>query len=338
MDGVVYSAAVSESATRAKSTGEATSERVGFLSSFGGALAEWGAGERASVEASLADALAGFSDADLARAGERIANTGAHWGYHAPDPVCRAISRLAHHLVLLPGSTLLDAARLDAARRGPVFFVANHLSFIDANVLDALFVGAGYADVAGKLAVLAGPKVFALPIRRLASLCFGAIKIPQSQSRASGEAVMPRREVARLALLVLASVASRVREGDHVLIFIEGTRSRSGRMQRVLPASARYFEAPGTRIVPIGLTGTEHLMPLDSERVMRSRASARVGPAVDAAALLAGAGGKRPVFADALGFLIADLLPPEYRGDYADVTPGLADARAAAWSVAAKGR
>ena len=65
-------------------------------------------------------------------------------------------------------------------------------------------VDAGYAEVANGLTVLAGPKVFAKPIRRMASLCFGAIKMPQSQSTASGEAVMPRREVARLAQETLA--------------------------------------------------------------------------------------------------------------------------------------
>ena len=96
------------------------------------------------------------------------------------------------------------ASALDFARSQPVFFIANHLSYIDANVIDALLVDAGYAEVANGLTVLAGPKVFALPIRRMASLCFGAIKMPQSQSTASGEAVMPRREVARLALATLA--------------------------------------------------------------------------------------------------------------------------------------
>ena len=44
------------------------------------------------------------------------------------------------------------------------------------------------------------------------------------------------------------------------------------------------------------------------------------------------------VFADALGFLMADLLPPEYRGDYAGAGAELAEARAAASSVAREGR
>jgi 1-acyl-sn-glycerol-3-phosphate acyltransferase len=329
---------VSQGARQTPSASGPAPQRGAFVAGLASALSDWGAGEPAAVEAALAGALAPFSDAEIARAAERIATTGQDWGYHPPDAVCRAISRVAHRLVLLPGSTLLAPAALEAARGGPVCFVANHLSYIDANVIDALFVAGGYGDVADKLAVVAGPKVFALPIRRLASLCFGAIKIPQSQSRASGEAVMPRREVARLALLVLASVAARREAGDHVLIFIEGTRSRSAKMQRVLPASARYFEAPGTRIVPLGLIGTERLVPVETERVCPSQVGARVGPAVDAAELLERVGGRRPVFADALGFLIADLLPPEYRGDYATAPPELAEARAAASSVTGERR
>ena len=117
------------------------------------------------------------------------------------------------------------------------------------------------------MTVLVGPKVYMLPVRRLASLCFGSIKIPQSQSRASGEAVMPRREVAQLAMQTLESVAQRYAAGDHVLIFNEGTRSRTGAMQRMLAASARYFEVEGAVIVPLGLWGTEKLVPLDSEKV-----------------------------------------------------------------------
>jgi 1-acyl-sn-glycerol-3-phosphate acyltransferase len=219
--------------------------------------------------------------------------------------------------VLRPGSGLEASEALAFARRQPVFFISNHLSYIDANVIDALLVGAGFADVADGLTVLAGPKVFALPIRRLASLCFGTIKMPQSQSTASGEAVMPRREVARLAQETLLTVEERRRKGDHLMVFVEGTRSRTAAMQRVLPAAARYFEAPGTQIVPLGLSGTENLMRLETDKATPSEAHARVGRVIDAGKLFERAGGKRPLVADALGYLIADLLPPEYRGEYA---------------------
>jgi len=280
-------------------------------------LADWGAGERAALENLVADRTADAHDSELAAFPARLATTGQTWGYHPPDPISRRISRIAHGLVLKPGSGLEASDALSFARRQPVFFIANHLSYIDANVIDALLVGAGYADVADGLTVLAGPKVFALPIRRLASLCFGTIKMPQSQSTASGEAVMPRREVARLAQETLLSVEERRRKGDHLMVFVEGTRSRTATMQRVLPAAARYFEAPGTQIVPLALWGTENLMRLETEKVTPTEVHVRVGRVISADTLFERAGGKRPVVADALGYLIADLLPAAYRGEYA---------------------
>ncbi len=292
-------------------------DREALIGRIADLLAEWGAGEREALVGRVTPSLADADDGELAAFPARLATTGQTWGFHPHDPICRRISRIAHGLVLRPGSALEASDALAFARHQPVFFIANHLSYIDANVIDALLVDAGHADVANELTVLAGPKVFAKPIRRMASLCFGAIKMPQSQSTASGEAVMPRREVARLAQETLLTVEERRQKGDHLMVFVEGTRSRTATMQRVLPAAARYFEAPGTQIVPIGLWGTEKLMRLETETVTPSEVHARVGRVVDAAELFERANGKRPVVADALGYLIADLLPPEYRGEYA---------------------
>jgi 1-acyl-sn-glycerol-3-phosphate acyltransferase len=292
-------------------------DREALVGRIADLLAEWGAGERGALAQRVATLVADIDDAELTAFPTRLATTGQNWGYQPPDPVCRRISRVAHGLVLRPGSGLEASDALAFARRQPVFFIANHLSYIDANVIDALLVGAGFADVANELTVLAGPKVFAKPIRRMASLCFGAIKMPQSQSTASDEAVMPRREVARLAQATLLTVEERRQKGDHLMVFVEGTRSRTATMQRVLPAAARYFEASGTQIVPLGLWGTEKLMRLETETVTPSEVHARVGRVIDAAALFERANGKRPVVADALGYLIADRLPPEYRGEYA---------------------
>jgi 1-acyl-sn-glycerol-3-phosphate acyltransferase len=305
-------------------------DRAGFCAKVASGLADWGSGDRHEVERAVERLLHDTSDADLATFARRLAETGASWGFHPHDPTARQVSRLAHSFVLLPSSRLADAHNLAIAAARPVFLVANHLSYVDANVLDAMLAGAGQRAVADRMTVLVGPKVYMHPVRRLASLCFGAIKIPQSQSRASGEAVMPRREVAHLAMQTLESVAQRYAAGDHVLIFNEGTRSRTGAMQRMLAASARYFEVEGAVIVPLGLWGTEKLVPLDSEKVRPAEVLARAGRPVDAAQLFARAGGRRPVFADALGFLIADLMPPEYRGEYGEVPPALEAAREAA--------
>jgi 1-acyl-sn-glycerol-3-phosphate acyltransferase len=296
------------------------------------ALADWGAADVSALEPSVDRELREFSDEALAIAVARLRQTDQDWGFHPHDGPSRKLSRLGHGLVMRPGSELLGQENLAVARERAVFFVANHLSFVDANVFDALFASLGQRAIADRLTVLVGPKVYASVTRRLASMCFGAIKIPQSQSRASGEALMPRREVARLAVETLACVAERHAAGDHVLIFVEGTRSRTGAMQRVLAASARYFEGAGALVIPVGLWGTEKLVPLETELVSESVVHARVGRPVDAAQLAVRAGGRRPVVADALGYLIAQLLPESYRGAYGPSAERLEPAYTAAAS------
>ena len=166
-------------------------------------------------------------------------------------------------------------------------------------------------------------------IRRLASLCFGAIKIPQSTTRASGAAVMPMREVARLSAQALALVRQIQARGEHVLILVEGTRSRTRSMQRALTAVARYLEAPDVVFIPFGLWGSEKLVPLEQDRVYPASVYARFGAAVEVAELRERCG-RRQIMADAVGYLIADLLPAAYRGAYAKVGESQRRAREAA--------
>jgi 1-acyl-sn-glycerol-3-phosphate acyltransferase len=290
---------------------------------------DWGAGEAAVLRSRFETALAQHDMAALESFMERLRTTGDHWGYHPPDAVARAVSRLGHSLVATLDSSLIDEGGLSVARTRPVVFIGNHLSFIDANSVDFLMQRSGWSDVADRLTVLVGPKVFAEPIRRVASLCFGTIKIPQSTSRASGAAVMSRRDTLHLAAQTLEQVRARRALGEHLLIFAEGTRSRSGAMQRALAAVARYVEEPFAIIVPFGIWGTERMVPVGDERAHPAAVHLRVGRALDAARL-AECARRRSTLVDALGFLIADLLPPAHRGCYARAEGELAAARSVA--------
>lgn len=307
-------------------------DRTQLIRQIARIIASWGAGDEAELAERFEAELAGISHSALRTSLQRIESTGGHWGYHPPDPVARMVSRLTHAIVLESGSQLIGTDALIAARTRPVVFLGNHLSFVDANVVDALISSTGFEDVANRLTVVVGPKVFSAPVRRLASLSFGAIKIPQSTSRASGEAVMSIREVARLAGSTLEAVRARQKSGDHLLIFVEGTRSRTRRMQPALTAVSRYLDHPDATIIPFGVWGTEELMPVSEDQVSPARVNVRLGGPVDAAQLRRKCP-RRAVFAQAIGFLIAELLPPGYRGHYATVSEGLEPARAAATAV-----
>ena len=213
-------------------------------------------------------------------------------------------------------SELIGGDRLETVAGAPVVIVSNHLSYADANVIDVMLHRFGATELAGRLTALAGPKVFTSRERRFSSLCFGTIKVPQSTEVSSGEAVLNARDVARAARRAIEVAHERLAAGDALILFGEGTRSRDGRMQRMLPAVARYLEGPPAWVLPIGLTGPEALFPIDGASLRPTRITMTIGRAIRSDALLAQAGGDRRAAMDMLGTTIAALLPVEYRGVY----------------------
>jgi 1-acyl-sn-glycerol-3-phosphate acyltransferase len=269
----------------------------------------------------------------LARLFKRLQTTGSDWTYYPSDPLARQIHGVVGDITLGKESVLEGKEHLEKIRERPAVFLANHLSYADANVLQVLLDRSSCSDVGDRLTVIVGPKVFSDPMRRFSSLCFGSIKMPQSSDRASDEAVMNSKDVARFALDALKVVDERRRAGDILLVFVEGTRSRTARMQRALAAVARYVEDEDTLLVPVGIAGSERLFPVGEERVHRTKVTVRVGPPGSAADLMKGAGGKRQLMMDAVGCAIAQLLAPTYRGVYADDATQFVEARALAASV-----
>lgn len=238
------------------------------------------------------------------------------WTYYPPDPLARRIHHVLAYRFLRPDSRVDGAAHLTVVGNDPVVLVVNHLSYADANVVEVLLRRAGAGALADRLTAIAGPKVFTSRRRRFSSLCFGAVKVPQSTDVSSEEARLHARDVARAARQALDAAHARLAAGDALLLFAEGTRSRTGAMNRMLPGAARYLEGNSVWLIPAGLTGSEMLFPIDADTVHPARAELRVGQPIRSEALLAAAGRDRRLTMDAVGLAVADLLPREYRGVY----------------------
>lgn len=267
---------------------------------------------RATLERAIDDA----GPEALQRLSRRLTEAGADWDYYPMDPLARRIHHELADPVLQQAPLVAGVERLDVAGGQPLVMIANHLSYSDANAIDVLLQKAGRHDLCERLTVIAGPKVYSNVRRRFSSLCFGTIKVPQSSTVSSEDAVMTPRDVARGARRSIQVAHDRLRRGEILLVFAEGARSRTGQLQRLLPGAARYLELPNTLAVPVALAGTERLFPISEEGLRPGPISLTVGQSILVRDLEERARGDRRVMMDELGYAIADLLPPQYRGAY----------------------
>jgi len=248
----------------------------------------------------------------------RLGRAGSEWSYFPGDPLARRVHHVLAERVLREAPVLRGGERLSAVAGAPVVIVANHLSYSDANAIEVILQLSGRQELSDRLTVVAGPKVYSDIRRRFSSLCFGTIKTPQSSGRSTDDAVMTPREVALAAHRSIQAAAARLARGEALLVFPEGTRSRSGRMQPFLPGVARYLRESGAWVLPVGIWGTEALYPMDEGALNSGPVTMSVGRPVPATTLIARGGGDRRLVMDCVGFAVGALLPPEYRGVYDD--------------------
>jgi len=192
---------------------------------------------------------------------------------------------------------------LDAVPADPVLYVCNHLSNADGLTLQR-------ALRPRRAWFLAGVKLQQTAMTRLATETVDTIFIRPGS---------PDIEALRRAVDTL-------KEGRSILVFPEGGRSRSASLMRAQKGVSLIAQRAGVPIVPVALTGTETLMPIDDanmggERLQHARIDVRFGAPLTLETLKAethGAEDARQALTDAVMRRVAQLLPESYRGVYAE--------------------
>jgi len=129
----------------------------------------------------------------------------------------------------------------------PIIFICNHLSNADGIVLNKLLKNNNVTFVAG----------VKLTDNKLTKLGFHVAKTIQLKPNSADKEA-------------ISKIVSTLKQGDNIMIFPEGTRSRNGQMiegKRGLILMAKLSKA---RIVPMGIWGTEKLLPININSDMAS--------------------------------------------------------------------
>lgn len=191
------------------------------------------------------------------------------------------------------------SGRKNMPRSGPVIIVVNHLHLVDP--------GAVVGAVSRQIVTLAADKW-----RIESPLIHWFLK-------RAGAIFVNRGEVDRNALRQCLDV---LQHGLALAIAPEGTRSRTGQLQRAKAGVAYIARQADAVIVPIGAWGQEHLS--DWRRLHRPSCHTVIGKPFR---LDLGEGRvsteRLQQLADATMIQVARLLPPEYRGYYANQVAAL---------------
>ena len=203
-------------------------------------------------------------------------------------------------LRLLVGFQVVGARR--TPRRGPVLVVSNHLHNFDPIVLSAALPRPVF--------YMGKRELFAHPAFRWLITNFGAFPV--------NRAAIDRAALRQVAALLDAGLL--------VGVFPEGTRSLTGALSPVQPGIALLALQSGAPILPVGITGTEDL-PLDAKAARRGQARRRarvrvvVGRPFTLPPRRPGEKQDLTALTDRIMLEVAALLPPAYRGVYADRLP-----------------
>ena len=178
---------------------------------------------------------------------------------------------------------------------GPVIIASNHMSFIDSVVIPLA--------VPRRVRFLAKAEYFegrGLRGRGIA-LFFHLI-----------DAVPVRRTGNRDSMRSLELALEVLREGTAFGIYPEGTRSRDGRLYRGRTGVGWLAMTSGAPVVPVGLTGTDQVQPVGSNRLRVRPVTVTFGTPLDPAAYRGlPAGRARRELTDEVMNRIAALSPQE---------------------------
>lgn len=183
----------------------------------------------------------------------------------------------------------------------PILFISNHLSNADALIIDNVLKEQDITFVAGI-------KLSKNPLTNLGLKITKTITI--RPNTADKEAI--------------SNIIKTLKDGNNVLIFPEGTRSRDASLIEGKKGVILIQKLSKATVIPMAMTGTEKLLPINdndigSEKFNHSDINIKIGNPLDNIPLREKGEKKHDYEEKVLDYFmksIAELLPKEYQGVY----------------------
>lgn len=171
-------------------------------------------------------------------------------------PLAFAMSRLWARC-LLAASAVVTEVEYDRALdpRASYVFLANHQSIFDIPVV--------LTTSPGEVRLVAKRTLFKIPVFGWAMLAAGFIPVD--------------REDRSSAIKTFVAAVSRLKRGTSIVLFPEGTRSRTGQVLTFQRGGFLLAMKCGLPIVPVGIRGTRDVQPRGSLRIRPGRVVVRYG-------------------------------------------------------------
>jgi 1-acyl-sn-glycerol-3-phosphate acyltransferase len=181
------------------------------------------------------------------------------WGamlYTLTRKVLGPVARLVYRPVI--------EGRENIPRTGPLVLASNHLSFVDSIVIP--LVAPRRVVFLAKSEYFSGSGIRGA-LKRTLFTAVGAVPIERGTAGAAQEA--------------LDSALAILKDGLAFGIYPEGTRSRDGRQYRGRTGVAWLALTAGCPVVPVALSGTQHIQPVGSRIPRIRKITVRFGEPLD---------------------------------------------------------
>ncbi len=182
------------------------------------------------------------------------------------------------------GMENLDSIRESLGNGKSIIFLANHTSHADHPLLVRSLKQSGFPDLAHRLIFISGMKLEREFLGRIFSDAYPRILVSTPSSDIQTEEESRKSQL--INLKGFAEINRILNQGNLLVIYAEGTRSRNKKLLKAIPSVARYFENPNIDyLIPVGIQGAGDLLPVGSKIPRFANAKVTFGHPIATSAL-----------------------------------------------------